>query len=139
MPTLTRWMIKTGLAYLAIALLCGLLIAAQPVMGWSPALTVLRPVFLHLLIVGWITQLIMGVAYWMFPKQTKERPRGNPSIGWWVFALLNIGLIIRAVAEPLTALQLSQASGIALAIAAVLQVAAGWLFVINTWSRVKER
>ncbi len=139
MPLLARWTIKTALIYFAIALLVGVLLVMQPVLGLVSWIAALRPVFLHLLIVGWITQLIMGVAYWMFPKYTKEKPRGNTYMGWLVFILLNLGLVIRAICEPLFALQPNSGVGVGLAAAAVLQVAAGWLFIANTWARVKER
>ncbi|MBE2272255.1 MAG: hypothetical protein IAE80_28730 [Anaerolinea sp.] len=136
MPLLARAYIKAGLLHFAAALVLGVLVAAQPQFQLSPAL---RPVYLHLLIVGWITQLIIGVAYWMFPKRSKDQPRGSIRLGWIVFALLNLGLILRAVGEPLHALQPGSFSGALLAVSAVLQVTAGWLFIANTWGRVKER
>lgn len=139
MPLLARTYIKAGLVHFAIALVLGVVIAVQPLLQWSPSVAALRPVFLHLLIVGWITQLIIGVAYWMFPKQSKEQPRGSIRLGWTVFALLNMGLILRAVGEPLFALQAGSFTGVLLALSAVMQVAAGWLFIANTWGRVKER
>lgn len=139
MPLVARAYIKAGLVHFAVALVFGVLVAAQPLLQWSPAVAALRPVFLHLLIVGWVTQLIIGVAYWMFPKQSKEQPRGSTRLGWTVFALLNGGLILRAVGEPLFMLQVGTFAGILLAVSAVLQVTAGWLFIANTWGRVKER
>jgi cbb3-type cytochrome oxidase subunit 1 len=139
MPLLARWYIKTGLAHFAVALLIGLVLAVQPLLHLSSSLAVLRPVFLHLLIVGWITQLIIGVAYWMFPKQSREHPRGSIKVGWLVFALLNLGLILRGIGEPLFALNPDPSTGLLLAMSAVMQVVAGWLFIANTWTRVKER
>lgn len=139
MPLLARWTIKTALGHFAAALVLGVVVAAQPILGLASWVTALRPVFLHLLIVGWITQLIVGVAYWMFPKQSKEKPRGSARAGWLVFILLNLGLVIRAVCEPLFTLYPDSLGGVGLAVSALLQVAAGWLFVANTWARVKER
>ncbi|MCK6578126.1 MAG: cbb3-type cytochrome c oxidase subunit I [Anaerolineae bacterium] len=139
MPPLARYHIKTGLVYFAAALLLGVLLAAQPVFALPPQIAALRPVFLHLLIVGWVTQLIMGVVYWMFPKESKERPRGSPRLGWAVFLLLNGGLALRVIGEPLLIFQPGPAAGAALAVSAVLQTAAGWGFIANTWARIKER
>lgn len=139
MPTLSRMLIKTGLLYFVIALLAGLLVAAQPVLNLPPSIGVLRPVYLHLLMVGWVTQLIIGVVFWMFPKESKTRPRGNERLGWAVYALLNAGLLLRAVGEPLVALKPELGAGWLLALAAALQLVAGWSFIFNTWNRVKER
>lgn len=139
MPLLTRAMIKTGLLYFVIALLMGALVIARPALNLPPEIAAFQPVYLHLLMVGWITQLIMGVVYWMFPKASKERPRGSERLGWAVFALLNAGLVLRVIGEPLLVIAPALNAGWLLALSAVLQLAAGWGFILNTWPRVKER
>ncbi len=136
MPTLARYTIKTALVHLALALLIGLALAAQPVFGLPLWIARLRPVFLHLLIVGWLTQLIIGVAHWMFPKYTKEHPRGDLRLGWAVYWLLNLGLGLRALGEVL---EPGSPGGGLLALSALFQVSAGWLFIASIWPRVKER
>src|SRR5690606_37898024 len=94
MPRLSRLFIKAGLVYFVVALAMGLLMAAQPMLGLPQFIATLRPVQLHLLMVGWITQLIIGVVYWMSPKESRERPRGSETIAWMVLWLLNFGLIV---------------------------------------------
>jgi hypothetical protein len=86
--------------YLILALLAGLILAVQsatdlylPAVGFSPT-------YFHLLAEGWITMLIIGVVFWMFPKYSLERPRKNESLAWASYILLNTGLILRLVAEP---------------------------------------
>lgn len=144
MPTLSRYFIKIGLSYLVIALLMGTIMRLQPIMDWSGQIQLLRPVYLHLIFIGWVTQLIMGVGYWMFPKLSREKPRGNERVGWVVLILLNSGLIMRAISEPgifMAGSNSTLKTGFAwmLAIASMLLLGAGWLFIINTWGRIKER
>jgi len=139
MPLLSRTYIKTGLIYFVLALLVGAFYLGQSLFNLPATVGTLYPVYLHLLMVGWVTQLIMGVVYWMFPKYSRERPRGSEQLGWIVYALLNSGLILRAFGEPLTILKPGWNLGWTLGISAILQLIAGWLFVINTWGRVKER
>jgi cbb3-type cytochrome oxidase subunit 1 len=139
MPRLARWFIKAGLLYFVLALITGVLLQARTVIALPAWTSTLNPVYIHLLAVGWITQLIIGVAYWMFPKFTKEQPRGSETLGWATFILLNMGLILRVISEPRVAMHTEPDLGWMLAVSAVLQTAAGWLFVINTWSRVKGR
>lgn len=139
MPFLTRLFLKTALVYFVLALVAGVLLALGPVgslLGTIPGLT---PVYFHLLMVGWVTQLIMGVAMWMFPKQSRERPRGSEALNWATYILLNAGLVLRLLGEPLNAATGAGVWGWALVVSAVLQMLAGWAFVANTWSRVKER
>lgn len=138
MPTVTRWFVKTSFVCLGLALIAGLLLALQSVLGLT-ALGGVFPVYIHLLVFGWLTQLIFGVVYWMFPKFSIEKPRGSALLGWSTYVLLNLGLLLRAVAEPIQAIQPHPAAGWTLVISAALQFSAGLAFVFNTWSRVKER
>jgi hypothetical protein len=58
MPPLTRWFIKAGLVYFVAALLVGMVLAAQAVWNLPRIATTLGPVYFHLFMVGWVTQLI---------------------------------------------------------------------------------
>lgn len=133
MPRLARWFIKTALIYFGAALFVGLMLASGiPIPG-------LMPVYFHLLMVGWVTQLIFGVAYWMFPKASQAQPRGNENLAWAIYFLINVGLGLRAVGEPLNARYPGAGWGWLLVGSAFLQWLGGIAFVITTWPRVKER
>jgi heme/copper-type cytochrome/quinol oxidase subunit 1 len=134
MPPITRWHVKLALVYLVAALALGIAQAAGPE-TWAA----LFAVYVHLLVVGWITQMIFGVAYWMFPKFSKERPRGSNRLAVAAFVLLNLGLVIRAVAEPLQFRDPAASLGWLLAVSAAAQWLAGMAFIANMWPRVKER
>lgn len=43
----------------------------------------------------------------MFPKYSNQLPRGHEALGWITYTMLNIGLILRAIAEPLQASRLN--------------------------------
>lgn len=133
MPLVTRWHVKLSLIYLVAALGVGIIQATD---GGGGAL--FAP-YVHLLAVGWITQMIFGVAYWMFPRFSKERPRGSSELAMAAFFCLNVGLLLRVVAEPLQVRHSTPMLGALLAVSAVTQWLAGIAFVINTWPRVKER
>lgn len=139
MPTLTRWYIKTGLVYFVAALIAGVLLAAQSVWTLPRLLAAIGPVYFHLFLLGWVTQLIMGIVLWMFPKYSKEHPRGSEKLAWAIYALLNTGLLLRVVSEPLRAVNPAPLWGMLLVLSAALQWLAGAGFVLNTWPRVRER
>lgn len=139
MPPLTRWFIKTSLAYCVCAMIVGLILMLRHSLDLPPVVGALQPAYFHLLMLGWIAQLIFGVAYWMFPKFTAAQPRGNERLGWATYGLLNAGLLLRVIGEPLAAVQPGAGIGWVLVLSAGLQVSAGWLFVANLWPRVKER
>ena len=75
----------------------------------------------------------------MFPKQSKENPRGNERLGWAVLVLLNVGMILRAIGEPAVVLVPQAGFGWTLAVASLCLLLAGWGFIFNTWGRIKER
>lgn len=139
MPTLSRWFIKIGMLYFVGGLLMGTLLLLQPLAGWSSNLQALRPVYLHMLFIGWVTQIIMGVGYWMLPKYSKENPRGRNWLGWLVLFSLNVGMILRCIGEPVVVLSPGSGFGWVLALASLLLLIAGWGFIFNTWGRIKER
>jgi hypothetical protein len=125
MPPITRWFVKLALVYFVAALTGSVWQAAGGPL-W------LTPVTIHLLVVGWVTGMIFGVAYWMFPKFSAEQPRGANALAVASFVLLNLGLLLRVVGEPL------QVGGLLVA-SAVLQWLGAAAFVANTWPRVKGR
>ncbi len=130
MPTLVRWYVKTALVYLAASLVVGVLVGAG--VGGR-----LGPTYLHLFLVGWVTQLIFGIAIWMLPTLSKEHPRGYDTLNWAVYGLLNAGLLLRAVAEPLLAYGRTPVLGTLLVLSALAQWLAGVIFVVNAWGRVR--
>ena len=97
------------------------------------------PVYFHLFMVGWVTQMIFGVAYWMFPRVSKENPRGWEGLAVVTYATLNVGLIARAVVEPILALRPAPVWAVTLILSAVLQWIGALVFAANTWRRVRAR
>lgn len=137
MPRHARLLVRTALVWLAVALAVALA-AALPVPMAVPGLAeALRPVWIHLLTVGWLTQLVFGVALWLFPRRGgSEGPaRWAASTAW---ALLNLGLIVRAAAEPASALGSAVSWSWALAAAALLQWLAILLLIGVAWPRVTD-
>jgi hypothetical protein len=139
MPPLTRWHIKTAFVSLAAAMTLGVVLALAPVLDLPGWVTYLSPAFFHLIMVGWVTQMIFGVIFWMFPIVSRARPRGSERLGWATYGLLNGGLLLRVVAEPANAVAPGSNWGWALVASALMQWLAAVFFVVNSWPRVKER
>jgi hypothetical protein len=139
MPTITRVMIKTALLHALVGMLLSafwLVEIAQPI---HPLLRTIQPTALHIVVVGWLTQLIFGIAIWMFPPWSKEEPRGPSWLAWSCYSLLNLGLLLRMVAEPFSRYQPDQVWSAALVCSAIAQVVAIWLFVALVWRRVRPK
>lgn len=139
MPTMTRTFIKTALVYALIGTLLSTLWWINLVWPLHPLLGAIQPTALHMLVIGWLTQLIIGVALWMFPVWSKSQPRGPAWLGWTCYGLLNAGLVLRMIAEPLSTRERGSVLSGLLICSAVLQVAALWLFAALVWRRVRAK
>lgn len=139
MPPLTRWFIKAAMVALVLAFVARALMGVAPLWGRPGLVAALSPVYLHLFMWGWVTQLIFGVVYWMFPKYSRESPHGHEGLWLATFWCFNIGLVLRIIGEPLHLLRPEALWAWLTAASAILQWLAGMAFVANTWGRVKER
>jgi hypothetical protein len=94
----------------------------------------LRNLHLHLATVGWLVNMVLGVALWMFPMPSgsfrtgqARYPRGTVIAS---FFALNGGLALRFVAEPLGDARLGLACG-------MLQTLGIVLGVLTLWPRIR--
>lgn len=139
MPPLARAYIKTGMLFFIASFVIGALLLLNAAVRLPRVVGALQPVYLHLLMVGWVTQLIFGVVFWMFPKLSREQPRGSERLGWLTYYSLNIGLLLRLIAEPWNSIAPNPVVAWLLPVSATLQLLAGWAFVANSWGRVRGK
>jgi hypothetical protein len=88
---------------------------------------------------GWITQIIMGVSIWMFPGRTRDEGFKAQMKPWLTYLFLNTGLLLRIFAEPLTALTEFELWPVLLAISAALQFAAVIFYLLEMWPRIQSK
>ncbi len=103
--------------------------------NWSA----LRPVSIHWITIGWLTQLIFAVIYWMFPIISRAQPQGVRWIGWLGMAGLNVGLLFRGIFEIGLTQGMASEAGWGLVGAALLQWGGAMAWVIAAWPRIRER
>lgn len=136
MPQITRWFLKSSFLFLTLAL----------TLEWGSSLSLLqlpalppsfRPTIYHLLILGWLTQMIFGVAFWMFPKPSKQEYQRKTI--YLCFLSLNLGLLLRTASEPFVYSYPHNALKIALILSALLQWIATLLFIYCIWHRLQPQ
>jgi hypothetical protein len=132
MPTITRACIKAAMIYAVAGVALSALWLIEIARPIHPLLRLVQPTALHLIVVGWLTQMIFGVALWMFPHWSRQAPHGPPLLAWSCFILLNGGLAARLLAEPLNSYRPTPFWAWSLVLAV-------WLFVILTWRRARAR
>lgn len=134
MPVVSRTFVKAGMIYFVLSLIAGLLLEIDAV-----SMPALMPLFWHMLMVGWITQIIMGVSVWMFPGRNREEGFWNQKWNWLTLILLNAGLVLRLIAEPAIGYSEAQIWPVLLVGSALLQVAAGGTYMIEMWPRIMSK
>ncbi len=137
MPPLIRRFIKTSFAFLVAGLLLGgYLIVAEFVLGaYPPRLFITAHV--HLLLVGFMLMIVMGVATWMFPRPAREDTRYRPELAEAVYWVMTISTALRALAELTAPFSASPALRLAIAAGGLGQLVGSALFVANMWSRIR--
>jgi len=134
MPTEARWFVRTSLVCLFLASALGTLQFGWGALFESAPPPWLRLLHLHLATVGWLINMVFGVALWMFPMPkgaTREfRPRYPRGAAIACYLALNLGLALRIVAEPLERPAIGLASGL-------LQTAGIAIGVAILWPRIR--
>lgn len=137
MPSLSRWFIKSSLIYLVATFVTGVFAVLDPSWQVIPGAGRLTVIYYHLFMLGWVSQLIFGVANWMFPVYSREAPRRNEQLGWASYGLLNGGLVLLLLGEGMWAASTGQAGPSLITVASLLLLLGALAFVVNTWGRIK--
>ncbi len=134
MTRVPRWFLKTGFSWFLFGGGLGGLFLVLKAFGWWPLWRVFITAHAHIMFVGFITHLIMGVADWMFPRPKQTRYSEQRAVA--VLFILNAGLILRVISEPWLGLRAGLVPQIMLPLSGVLQFLAIALFVFNMWDRI---
>jgi len=137
MPPLVRRYIKTSLVFLGAGLLLGTwILLGEFVLGsYPPRLFITAHV--HLLLVGFVLMMVMGVATWMFPRPGREGARYRPGLAEAVYWLITLSTALRALAEILAGSSQAPILRSAITVGGLGQTFAALLFVANIWWRVR--
>src|SRR5579864_7631190 len=104
MPFVSRLFVKAGIAYLAITFIAGAVLLALEAVG-RPAPLIFGIEHGHLGFVGWLVNTVIGIALWLLPlnrtafSETQGRYPEVPAR--LSFFLLNVGLPLRIIVEPI--------------------------------------
>lgn len=131
MDWFVRAFIKASVVWLALGILVGIAMAVHPV--W----TVYRAAHVHMMVFGFVTMMIFGVAYHVLPRFTGN-PLHNRGAAGTHFYLANAGLVLMVAGFALRA----NASPIAtalLGIGGALAGAGAYIFAYLVWRTVDGR
>lgn len=129
MPAISVWFIRGSLAYLGLGFTIGAAILFNKAVPAIPSVWNFLPMHIEFLLLGFVLQLTMGVAFWIFPRLQTLTDRGDEKKAALAFILLNLGIWICS-ASPFILLSYLSLIG------RICQTAAVILFILNLWPRV---
>jgi hypothetical protein len=146
MPATSRVFVKASLIYLGLGAVLGALLLINRWVFLGTEIGSLRVSHAQFLIVGWLTQLILGVAWWLFPplaiglRPGSPRPtrRGQAQRGSESLISLNSGILLRSIFAPLYSWTEIELLNTLTGISGLFLLAAAITFVVNMWGRVRE-
>lgn len=130
MPRLSVWFVRCSLTHLFLGLTFGGLILANKGIPFAPWIWNLLPAHMEFLLLGWMVQLAMGVAFWILPRFRSNPSRGNVNFIRGALFLLNAGIVM-VVIQPLIGVNWPSLTG------RILETFSILLFVLASWLRVK--
>ncbi len=98
MPLLSRIAVRLALINLALGITLGALILVHKGLGILPWAWATLPAHVEWMLVGWMTQFALGIAFWILPRLPGPAPRGNEVLVALALGLLNLGLGLVLVA-----------------------------------------
>jgi cbb3-type cytochrome oxidase subunit 1 len=121
MDWFVRWFLKASLGWLTLGVTAGVAMEVHPV--W----TVYRAAQLHMVLLGFVTMMIYGVAYHVIPRFAGHPlpSRRLPGVHWW---MANAGLLLMVCG-----FSRATAGTIVLSVGGTLSAAAAYLFVLLIW------
>jgi hypothetical protein len=150
MPATARVYVKASILYLGMGAILGALLLIHrwiPLGTWVLSLKVSHVQFL---LVGWLTQLILGVGWWLFPPlriglrsgeplsgRRGQAQRGSEPLFWATFAFLNLGILLRGIFEPLYVWTGIASFQVFAGVSGFFLLAGAIAFVLNVWDRVR--
>ncbi len=132
LPKLTRGMILLSLLYLALGFSFGGILLSHKGAPLHPAVWRLLPAHVDFLLLGWLTQLTLAAAYWIFPRFRTPPQRGSVLRHGLEVAAFNLGLWMTALSPLLD----PNPTWLALT-GRTLQTAGLAFFSLDLWRRIR--
>jgi len=125
-------LVRTALCWLAAGATMGALLLSAKAVPLPASVYRLFSLHAEALLVGWMVQLAMGVAWWILPKYPKLPERGPAAPIWAAWVLLNAGVLLAGVGRSVGA-----ADGVVMA-GRIAELSAAAAFAAAAWPRGKS-
>lgn len=133
-----RYFIKTSIVFLIVGILSGVYMSVNEHLQNAGVLPELISAHTHIILVGSVMMMIMGVALWFFPRAEKNDKKYNPDIILFTYWIMTISTALRFLFQILSAYTLIKLIELGITIFSVLQAIAILLFFYSIWGRIRS-
>lgn len=137
MFTTVRYFVKTSLIFLVVGILTGLHMSFSKYISQAGLTQELISAHTHVILVGSVMMMIMGIALWFFPRAEKSDKRYNPDLILVTYWLMTTATALRFVTQVIASYYYIKWINIAIVIFSSLQVLAMILFFYSMWGRIR--
>ncbi|MBU2494222.1 MAG: cbb3-type cytochrome c oxidase subunit I [Bacteroidetes bacterium] len=137
MFTTVRYFVKTSVTFLLLGILTGLYMSYTKYITKTGYSGELLSAHTHIILVGSVMMMIMGVALWFFPRAEKTDKKYNPDLILIVYWLMTISTGLRFIFQIIKGLFWTESFDIFIAVTSALQVLAMILFFYSIWGRIR--
>jgi len=91
----------------------------------------------HIILVGSVMMMIMGVALWFFPREEKSDKKYNPSLILFTYWTMTISTSLRFIFQIISTYIFADILEIGIIVFSIFQVVAIILFFYAMWGRIR--
>ena len=137
MFTTVRYFVKTSIIFLIVGILTGLYMSFSKFVLHSFYTQELVSAHTHIILVGSVMMMIMGVALWFFPRAEKNDKKYNPDlirITYWIMA---IATALRFISQSISGFIFIDWLNVMVTVTSTFQVLAIIIFFYSIWGRIR--
>ncbi|MHB8336353.1 MAG: cbb3-type cytochrome c oxidase subunit I [Ignavibacteriaceae bacterium] len=137
MFTTVRYFVKTSIIFLIVGIFTGLYMSLNKHLfytGFSPELISAHT---HIILVGSVMMMIMGVALWFFPRAEKDDKKYNPDLILVTYWIMTISTALRFLFQVIGSFIESKYIETGISVFSIFQVLAIILFFYAMWGRIR--
>ena len=133
-----RYFVKTSIIFLVTGILTGLyILIAKEFYGIWPH-PELVSAHTHIILLGSVMMMIMGVALWFFPRAEKDDKLYNPDLILFVYYLFTFSTLTRFVSQFIFSFISNDVLKWIIVISSSTQVIGMILFFVSIWGRIRS-
>lgn len=132
-----RYFIKTSVVFLISGILTGLYMSISKDFLHVPIGPSFVSAHVHIILVGSVMMMIMGVALWFFPRAEKVDKKYNPNLIFLTYLLITISTALRFIFQIIVNFYYYDWLNIMVTIFSFFQVIGIMIFFYSMWGRIR--